>query len=189
VFQIKGVIVEIRKIVVMKETVFGEIGRKSPRAVNRVAGIAVIENPCAGRHEEDLSHLFDIGVEIGELVMKEVMSLLDGKPVSYGKAGIVGTMGDVEHAAAILHPKMGKPIRSAVGGGESIIPSNAKVAATGTPIDIPLANKDDIWSFDEIDTLTVVVADAPRPNEILIAAAVSDGGRPYPRVGKGRAVT
>lgn len=170
-----------------KETVLAEAGRPAPRPVNRVVGIAVIVNPYAGRHVADLGPLFDVGQELGERLMTDVVKLLGGKAVAYGKGAIVGVQGDVEHGAAILHPKLGKPMRAAVGGGESIIPSNAKVAAPGTPLDIPLANKDNIWSFDEIDTLTVVVADAPRPNEILVAMAVSDGGRPEPRVGKGRA--
>lgn len=179
---------EIRKLVVLKEVVFAEAGKKSLRVVNRVAAIAVIENPCAGRYFEDLSPLIDMGIEIGELMMKEIMGLHKGRAVSYGKAAIVGTMGDIEHGAALLHPKMGKPIRSALGGGESLIPSNAKVAAAGTAIDVPLGHKDNMWSFDEIDTITLSVADAPRPNEIMVAIAVSDGGRPNPRVGKGRAV-
>jgi hypothetical protein len=108
--------------------------------------------------------------------------------MAYGKAAIVGVEGDLEHAAAILHPKLGKPMRAAAGGGEAIIPSVTKVAAAGTLIDVPLGNKDNVWSFDELDAMTVCVADALRPREILVAMAVSDGGRPNPRVGKGRAI-
>jgi hypothetical protein len=180
--------VEIRKLVVIRETVFAEAGEKATRPVNRVAGVAVIENPCAGRYVEDLSPLIDTGPEIGELLMREMIALLAGKPVSYGKAAIVGIAGDFEHGAALLHPKMGKPIRAAVGGGEALIPSNVKVAVAGSSIDLPLGHKDNMWSFDEIDTITLSVADAPRPDEILVAIAVSDGGRPNPRVGKGRAM-
>lgn len=179
---------DVRKIVFTTEEILAEAGDRLPRPVHRVVGIAVIKNPYAGRFVEDLTPLFDVGMELGGLLMKRVVDLLGGKAVSYGKAAIVGTMGDVEHGAAILHPKLGKPMREAVGGGEAIIPSNAKVAAAGTLIDIPLVNKDNIWSFDELDTVTVVVADAPRPDEILVAMAVADGGRPRPRVGKGRAV-
>lgn len=179
---------DVRKIVFTSEEILAEAGDRLPRPVHRVAGIAVIKNPYAGRFVEDLTPLFDVGMELGGLLMKRVVDLLGGKAVSYGKAAIVGTMGDVEHGAAILHPKLGKPMREAVGGGDAIIPSNAKVAAAGTLIDIPLVNKDNIWSFDELDTVTVVVADAPRPDEILVAMAVADGGRPRPRVGKGRAV-
>jgi hypothetical protein len=176
-----------RKLVFIKEIVTGEAGSPAPRAVSRVAAIAVIDNSFAGRFEHDLSALFDIGMMLGEDMMPQAVGMLDGKPVAYGKAAIVGVGGDVEHAAAVLHPKLGKPMRAAVGGGESIIPSTTKVAAAGTLIDVPLANKDNIWSFDELDNMTVVVPDGPRPGEIVVVMAVSDGGRPHPRVGKGRA--
>jgi hypothetical protein len=178
---------DVRKLVVVIEEVTIEGGQKASHPVTRAAGIAVIPNPYAGRFVEDLSLLFDLGEEIGELIMKRLVAALGGKPVSYGKAAIVGVSGDVEHGAAVLHPKLGKPMRAAVGGGEAIICSTAKVAAAGTLIDIPLANKDNIWSFDELDTMTVSVPDAPRPDEIVVAMAVADGGRPRPRVGKGRA--
>ena len=121
-------------------------------------------------------------------LMPQAVALLPQPAMAYGKAAIVGVEGDLEHAAAILHPKLGKPMRAAVGGGEAIIPSATKVAAAGTLIDVPLGNKDNVWSFDELDTMTVCVADAPRPREILVAMVVSDGGRPNPRVGKGRAI-
>ncbi len=175
-----------RKILVTKETIYSEAGRDATRAVTRVIGLAVIANPFAGRCLDDLSALFDIGAEITESLAPEMMALLPNRPLAYGKAAIVGVNGDLEHAAAILHPKMGKPLRAAVGGGEAIIPSTSKVAAAGSAIDVPLGNKDNGWSFDEIDTVTVSVADAPRPDEIVVVVAVSDGGRPDPRVGKGR---
>ncbi len=116
--------------------------------------------------------------------MRNALRLLPGPPVGYGKAAIVGLDGDIEHAAAIIHPRMGKPIRDAIGGGKAIIPSNVKVAAAGTAIDVPLADRDDVWLFDNIDTLTVAVPDAPRPREIVVVVALADGGRPRPRVDK-----
>ena len=177
---------DIRKIVITSEEVLADAGDRLSRPVHRAAGIAVIKNPYAGRLVEDLTPLFEVGFELGTLLMKRVVDLLGGKAVSYGKAAIVGTLGEVEHGAAILHPKLGKPMREAVGGGEAIIPSNAKVAAAGTLIDIPLGNKDNVWSFDDFDTMTVGVSDAPRPDEIVVAMAVADAGRPRPRVGKGR---
>ena len=96
--------------------------------------------------------------------------------------------GDIEHAAALLHPRMGKPMRDAIGGGQAIIPSNVKIGAVGASIDVPLGHKDDVWSFNEIDTLTVTVGGAPRPDEIVVIVALSDGGRPRPRVAKSGAV-
>jgi len=121
--------------------------------------------------------------------MPQAVALLDGPALSYGKSAIVGVNGDLEHAAAVLHPKLGKPMRAAVGGGEAIIPSTTKVAAAGAAIDVPLGNKDNVWSFDELDSMTVMVPDAPRPNEIVVVMAVSDGGRVHPRIGKGRAAS
>ena len=175
-----------RKILITKETVHTDAGRNANRIVTRVAGVAVIANPNAGCYSDDLSAMFDIGAEIAERLMPELLRLLPGKPIAYGKAGIVGVNGELEHAAAILHPKMGKPIRAAIGGGEAIIPSTSKVAAAGTSIDVPLGHKDNVWSFDEIDTITIAVPDAPRPDEIVVVIALSDGSRPHARVGKGR---
>lgn len=175
-----------RKIVILQESLYAEAGRAGGRAITRVAAIAVIANPCAGRYVENLAELFDMGADVAERLMPKIMTLLPNEPVAYGKAAIVGVNGEIEHAAAILHPKMGKPVRAAVGGGEAIIPSTSKVAGPGSAVDIPLGHKDNVWSFDEIDTMTVGVADAPRPDEIVVAIAVSDGGRVHPRVGKGR---
>jgi hypothetical protein len=179
----------IRKTQFIKETVFGEAGEPATLAIRRVAALAVIDNPFAGRFERDLAPLFDIGLRLGEELMPEAVRLLDGPALVYGKAAIVGVNGDLEHAAAVLHPKLGKPMRAAIGGGEAIIPSVTKVAAAGAFIDVPLANKDNPWSFDELDAITVAVGDAPRPNEILVVMAIGTAGRPNARVGKGRAVT
>ena len=96
--------------------------------------------------------------------------------------------GDIEHAAAILHPRMGKPMREAIGGGQAIIPSNVKIGGVGSVIDIPLGHKNDVWAFDQIDTLSVMVPNAPRPDEIVVIVALADGGRPRPRVAKSGAV-
>ena len=177
---------KLRKTVLVKESVHAEGGRDASRTITRVAGIAVIANPNAGRSVEDLGPMFEVGAEIAEKLMPELVALLPGKALGYGKAAIVGVNGELEHAAALLHPKMGKPIREAIGGGEAIIPSTSKVAAAGTAIDVPLGHKDNVWSFDEIDTITVNVADAPRPDEIVVVIALSDGPRPHARVGKGR---
>jgi hypothetical protein len=110
--------------------------------------------------------------------------MLPRPAIAYGKAALVGTHGDIEHAAALLHPRLGKPMRDAISGGKAIIPSTAKVAHAGATIDVPLGHKDDVWSFDEIDTMTLMIADAPRPDEIVLIIAIADGGRPRPRIGR-----
>ena len=176
-----------RKTLFVEEDILVDAGRPLVRAVRGVAGLAVIANPYAGKFVQDLAPLFDVGAELAAVLMKRVMELLGGPAVSYGKAAIVGTLGEMEHGAALLHPKLGKPVRAAVGGGEAIIPSNVKVAIAGTAVDVPLGHKDNVWSFDHFDTMTVMVADAPRPDEIAMVVAVADGGRPHPRVGQSRA--
>ena len=173
----------LRKTMIIKETVEADGFGKGCGPITRVVAMAVIQNPFAGRFVEDLSPLFDLGGQLGERLMAEAVEMLGLPPVSYGKAAIVGVAGDLEHGGAMIHPKLGKPMRAAVGGGKALIPSNAKVAALGAAMDIPLGHKDEAWSFDHFDTITVMVADGPRPDEIVLCMAVSDGPRPHPRVG------
>jgi hypothetical protein len=173
---------DIRRIVVVKDVVHSEAGLPAINSVTRVAACALIGNPLAGVPTDHLDLLFSWGADLGERLVKECLGSLSHPVRAYGKAAIVGADGDIEHAAALLHPLMGKPIRNGIGGGMAIIPSNAKIGAPGCSIDIPLGNKDDVWSFNEIDTITVSVGGAPRPMEILVIVALSDGGRPRPRV-------
>jgi hypothetical protein len=176
---------DVRKTMIIKETIEADGFGKGCDPITRVVAVAVIQNPFAGRFVDDLSPLFDVSGQLGERLMGDAVDMLAGSPVSYGKAAIVGVDGEMEHGGAVLHPKLGKPMRAAVGGGKALIPSNAKVAAAGVPIDLPLGHKDEAWSFDHFDTMTVMVADAPRPDEIVVCMAVSDGPRPHPRVGSG----
>ena len=177
---------KVRKIVTIVEEIRTEGGREvSPPA--RVAVVAaVIENPWAGKgFVEDLAPGIDATAsDVGALLTPLVLEALEAPAEAYGKAAIVGLDGDLEHAAAILHPRMGKPMREAIGGGKAIIPSNVKVAVAGTAIDVPLSDRDDVWVFDHIDTITVMVPDAPRPGEIVAIVALGDGGRPRPRIDK-----
>lgn len=176
---------QLRKTLIIKETIETDGFGKACEPITRIAVMAVIENPFAGKYEEDLSSLFDMGGKLGEQLMAEIVEQLPGAPVSYGKAAIVGVNGELEHGGAMIHPKLGKPMRAAVGGGEALIPSNAKVAAVGASIDVPLGHKDQAWSFPHFDTMTIMIADAPRPDEIVMCVAISDGARPHPRVGNG----
>ena len=175
--------VEIRKIITTREVVFSELGVKAPRPVVRAVGMAVITNPFAGRFVEDLRPLFEAGAMLGERLMPDLVKLLDRPAVSYGKGALVGVDGEMEHGGACVHPMLGKPMRAAIGGGKAVISSNVKVAAAGAILDVPLGHKDDSWSFAHFDTITVSVADAPRPNEILVILAIADGGRLQNRCG------
>ncbi len=173
----------IRRTVLLRDAPISELGKVAARPVVRVAALAVIANPYAGRYVEDLSELFEAGRALGEQLMPDLVRLLANPAISYGKAAIVGTGGEFEHGAACIHPMLGKPMRAAIGGGKAVIPSNVKVAPAGTSLDVPLGHKDDPWSFDHFDTLTVSVPDAPRADEIVVILALADGGRLLPRCG------
>src|SRR5580693_1892849 len=174
---------EIRKIVTIREVIFSELGVVAAKPVVRAIGMAVIRNPFAGKFVEDLRPLYEAGAELGERLMPGLVKLLDGPAVSYGKGAIVGAQGEMEHGGACVHPMLGKPMRAAIGGGKAVIGSNVKVAAPGAILDVPLGHKDESWSFPHFDTITVSVADAPRPDEILVAMAIADGGRLRNRCG------
>jgi hypothetical protein len=175
--------IEIRKIITTRETVFSELVVEASRPTTRAVGMAVIRNPFAGQFVEDLRPLFEAGAMLGERLMPKLVKLLDGPAVSYGKGAIVGVAGEMEHGGACVHPMLGKPMRAAIGGGKAVIGSNVKVAAAGALLDVPLGHKDDSWSFPHFDTITVSVADAPRPDEILVVMAIADGGRLRNRCG------
>ena len=177
--------VQTRKIIFTREIVNADFSGEPCPPVTRVAAAAVFRNPIAGRFEADLSALFDIGAELGETLAADLVALLAAAPVSYGKAAIVGVAGDMEHGGAVIHPRLGAPMRAAAAGGKSVIPSNVKIGSVGCSIDLPLGHKDDAWSFDHFDTMTLCVPDGPAPDEIVMFLAYADGGRAIPRCGKG----
>lgn len=176
----------IRKIVTVIEEVLTEMGQPVSPPTRRAAAIAVIANPFAGRYVADLTDLMDIGEELGALLGEKCVAALGIQPSeaqSYGKAALVGENGELEHAAAILHPKLGKPLRAAVEKGAALVPSNKKRGPMGHPLDVPLGHKDAAYVRSHFDGMEVSVNDAPRADEILVAVAVTDSGRPLPRVG------
>lgn len=175
--------IDIRKIVTVREVTYSELGVAAAKPVVRAIGLAVIHNPFAGKYAEDLRPLFEAGAMLGERLMPELVKLLDGPAVSYGKGAIVGVQGEMEHGGACVHPMLGRPMRAAIGGGKAVIGSNVKVAPPGTILDVPLGHKDDSWSFAHFDTVTVSIADSPRPHEILVALVIADGGRLNNRCG------
>ena len=174
---------KIRKLLTVVEEIQEDGGRRVEKPVKKVAAVAVIANPFAGRFVEDLQELIKTGEELGDLLGRRAVMALGGPVHSYGKAAIVGTDGEYEHAAAILHPTLGTPFRALVHGGKAIIPSAKKLGGPGTTIDVPLHYKDAAFVRTHFDAMEVRVNDAPRANEILVALVVTDGGRPHPRVG------
>ena len=177
---------KIRKIIVTVEDTHFEIGQKISPPTRRAAAIAVIENPFAGRYQKDLTELMDAGEELGGILGRKCVEALGIKPEeaeSYGKAAMVGENGELEHAAAILHPKLGKPLRAEVEKGAALVPSSKKMGSMGQPLDVPLGHKDAAYVRSHFDGMEVRVNDAPRSNEIMVAISVTDSGRPLPRVG------
>jgi hypothetical protein len=177
---------KVRKLVTVVETTKTEMGRPVEPPSRRAAALAVIENPYADRDSDDLSALIDIGEELGGLLGQMAVAALGIAPStveSYGKAAIVGERGELEHAAAILHPKLGQSFRDAVEKGAALIPSAKKMGSPGTAIDVPLGHKNAAFVRSHFDAMEVRVSDAPRAGEIVVALAVTDSGRPRPRVG------
>ena len=176
----------IRKMMTVTDEIHREMGREINPPTRRAAAIAVIENPFAGRYVDDLSDLMEIGVELGGLLGERAVVALGITPTqaeSYGKAAMVGENGELEHCAAILHPKLGAPLRKAVEKGAALVPSSKKRGGPGQTLDIPLGHKDAAYVRSHFDGMEVWISDAPRANEILVAVAVTDSGRPLPRVG------
>jgi hypothetical protein len=178
---------DVRKVVVQCEETLLEAGRAVEQPTRKAVAAAVVSNPLAGRFEADLGVLEELGAAVSGLLAERALAALDVPPeavTAYGKAAIVGVDGELEHAAAILHPRFGAPVRAVVGGGAAIIPSTKKVAGPGAAITMPLTSRDDIWSFDEMDAAEIMIADAPRADEVVICVALGAGGRPLARTQK-----
>jgi len=177
---------QIRKIIVQVDEVLQEGGQAVSPPTRRALAMAVIANPYAGKYSENLDQLIDIGEELGGLLGERCVKALGIQPEdahSYGKAAIVGEAGELEHAAAILHPKLGAPLRKAVSKGAALVPSAKKQGTLGTAIDVPLGHKDAAFVRSHFDAMEARVNDAPRANEIVVAVVVTDSGRPHPRIG------
>ena len=177
---------KIRKIAVVVEETHSEMGIEVTPPTRKAAAIAVISNPLAGQYKEDLKDLMDIGEELGGLLGARCINALGIKPEeaeSYGKSAMVGEFGELEHAAAILHPKLGAPLRQEVSRGSALVPSTKKMGGMGQSLDIPLGHKDAAYVRSHFDGMEVRLCDAPKGDEIMVAVAVTDSGRPFPRVG------
>jgi hypothetical protein len=176
----------IRKIIVQVDETRVEMGQPIDPPTRRALAMAVIANPYAGSYSDNLDQLIAIGEELGGLLGDKCVQALGiepGQAQSYGKAAIVGEAGELEHAAAILHPKLGAPLRVAVEKGAALVPSAKKRGGMGTAIDVPLGHKDAAFVRSHFDAMEARVSDAPRASEIVVAVVVTDSGRPLPRIG------
>ena len=178
---------DVRKIVSVVETTRMEMGRPVEGMRRKVATGVVLTNPFAGRFVDDLAPLVDLGSELGALLVDEALFALGcdaGDVSAYGKAAIVGVDGEIEHAAALIHPRFGGPVRARLGKGPAIIPSTKLLGGPGTRIVAPITNCNEIWSFDEMDAIAFSIDDAPRPGEVVAILALAVGGRPLHRIVK-----
>jgi hypothetical protein len=174
---------DIRQIVLLDQEVRREGARTVRQPIRRVAAAAVLRNPCVGTDLDDFSELVDLSVACGEILTARALTALgEQRPIGYGKAALVGSAGDLEHGASMIHVRIGLAMRKGVGRGLALIPGNAKVGSAGAAIDVIFGGIDDAWDYDAMDTMTVAIADAPRPDEIMLVVAFLAGGRPNARI-------
>jgi hypothetical protein len=176
-------IMDIRKVITFEQDILAEAGRAVDRPARAVAAAAVLKNPFARQPAcDDHTPLVELSVKVGEMLTERCLARLGNlKPNAYGKAVIVGTDGDLEHGAAMIHVRIGLAMRRGVSRGLALIPGNAKVASAGTPIDLVFGGIDDGWDYDAMDTMQIVIADAPRPDEVMLIVGFSTG-RPNARI-------
>lgn len=175
-----------RRLVTLVEETRTEMGRPVSPPARRAIAAAVIANPCAGRYVEDLSELIAMGEKLGRVLTEAALAALGCDPAdiqSYGKAALVGEGGEIEHAAALLHPTFGAPMRAVLGGGKALVPSSKAMGGPGDWVDVPLGHKDAAYVRSHFDGMRLRLPDAPRAREIIVAAALQVGGRPAARVG------
>ena len=174
---------EVRRLITIDEEVLVEAKRPVNPPLRKIAATAVITNPFAGRYVEDLKEMIEIGEQIGTILADRILRVVDASQIeSFGKACIVGEAGEIEHAGALIHPTYGKAIRQVIGGGAAIIPSTKKIGGPGTRIDVPLHYKEAASVASHFDAVEVGLPDSPKADEILIALAVTTGGRPHARI-------
>ncbi len=173
-----------RQITVISQDVYSEGGRELTAACKRVAACGVLRNPHAGQPPiDDFADLVDLSVEAGKVLTARALDALRPlKPRGYGKAVIIGTAGDLEHGASMIHVRIGLAMRQGAGGGPALIPGNAKVGGPGASIDVIFGGLEDAWDYDAMDAMTVSVADAPRADEVLLVLAFLGGTRPNARI-------
>lgn len=175
---------EVRKYMVIKEEIVAEAGKKLDKPIRKVAALAVVRNPHAGKYQENLQELIDIGGELGEILTKKASDVLGTENVeSFGKGAIVGENGEIEHGAAMNHVKFGNSMRKILGSGKAVVPSTVTRGSMGTTLNVPLICKDATLVRSHFDAMEVRIPDAPKADEIVVAAVLADGGRPLPRLG------
>lgn len=166
------------------EDTYEDLGVRVETPLRKVAVVAVVKNPYAGKVQQDLSYLIEESKKIGKVMADKAVELMGDLPVeSYGKGAVIGLDGEQEHGVALLTSTFGNVLREAVGGGKAWISSMTKRASAGETIDIPLAFKDEVYVRSHYDGITIKLPDSPHPDEIAIICTLANRGRLNPRVG------
>ena len=161
-----------------------EAGRSDGAPLRKVAVVAVVHNPFAGKpFQQDLTSLIDASPAIGTRIASQAADLLGAEVKSYGKGAIIGVAGEQEPGVAMLTTVYGNALRDALGGGVAWISSATKIGGPGTSIDIPLAYKDALFVRAYYDAFSITLHSAPLPDQIAIICAVANRGRLHHRVG------
>lgn len=163
----------IRQFFVIERDTISEGGRDVSTSTKHVVAAAVFKNPLAGKgaaSESDLKELADLSVEIGAELAARALKRFEGEPQpgAYGKAVIVGSAGEGEHGAALIHPRLGLSMRNALGAGPALIPGVSKVSGIGASIDLAFGDASDSWKYDAMDAIEVSVPGAPAADEVVL---------------------
>ncbi|MGZ0716254.1 amino acid synthesis family protein [Pseudomonas palleroniana] len=169
----------------VEETLANETGQLADgEPVFKYAVAAVIANPYAGLYSEDLSQLIEPSPLLGEEFGRRIQALAGSRQIqSYGKAILVGSAGEYEHGNAFLTNPAADPVRVALGGGKSWVPSTGKRGGPGSTIDVPLAHKDALYVRSHYDSFSLTFGDGPSPDEIVVIWAFATRGRLHARLG------
>ena len=175
----------IRRLCTMRDETYEESGQKSAVSLRKVAVVAVVANPYAGAsYVADLEPLVEASVGLGRTMAHGLVDALGSMPVqSYGKAAIVGTAGEQEHANALITTAFANPFRDAIGGGKAWISSITRVSPMRTFVDVPLNHKDECYVRSHYDAMTIGLGTFPRPDKIAVIFCVANRGRLNARVG------
>lgn len=173
----------VRRVVTVIDETLMEGDREVSPVNRKVAVATAFPNPFAGRFVEDLTPLFELSGAIGEPLTRLAMEALRAPAEAYGKAALVGVDGEIEHAHALLHTKLGLVMRQVLGGGKALIPCAAKRVGPGASVDVPIHFINTVTLNSHYDGIQVCIPDAPRPDELVIVVALGGGPRPFARLG------
>lgn len=172
----------VRKWYATVEEVLDDGGPAASPPLRKAAVAAVVTNPYADRWSDDLDDLIGPSAELARELVRRCIDVLGVPAESCGKAAVVGVDGEQEHGVACLTTPFGDALRDGI-GGSTWVSSTSKVGAAGEQVDVPLAYKRALFVREFYDTVTVRVPDSPRPDEILVIAALANRGRVHSRVG------